>query len=245
MAEPHHVRLAKFIANTGYCARRKAEELILAGAVAVNGKPAVVVTTFVDPATDQVTIFGKPCTPQKDHMYVVLNKPSGYLSTTANEHRKKVTDLLPPDLLRSRRLFLVGRLDKETEGLMLLTDDGNLAQRMTHPSFEKEKEYEVIVRGNMQANDAQRLEKGVSILVDEQPYITAPAKITKLSTDDKTSRFHLTIREGKKRQIRLMCDAIGHPVRYLRRVRLGSLTLGDLPLKGWRHLTPAELKQLL
>ena len=238
------MRLAKFIANTGYCARRKAEELILAGGVTVNGEVAKVVTTFIDPEKDDIAIFGKPCVATTDHVYILVNKPSGYISTTANESRKKVTDLLPKEL-HNRRLFLVGRLDRETEGLMLLTDDGQLAQRMTHPSFEKEKEYVVIVRGKMTSEEAKRLQQGVSILVDEQPYTTAPATLKNLVTEENTSRFHLTLKEGKKRQIRLMCDAIGHPVRYLQRVRLGPLLLGDMPLKAWRYLAPEELRSIL
>lgn len=238
------LRLAKFIAQTGYCARRKAEELILAGAVTVNGVLANTVTTFIDPEKDEVAIFGKPCVMKTEHVYIMANKPSGYLSTTANESRKKVTDILPRDIQLAHRLFLVGRLDRETEGLILMTDDGPMAQRMTHPSYEKEKEYEVIVRGEMTEEKAKRLEKGVSILVDEVPYITAPATLTKLKSDGKTSRFHLIIREGKKRQIRLMCEALGHPVRYLKRVRLGDLLLGDLPLGSWRHLTSDEIARL-
>lgn len=242
---PTTVRLAKFIAQSGYCARRKAEELILAGAVTVNGEPAEVVTTFIDPEKDDVAIFGKPIEKLQDHLYVMLHKPSGYVSTTANEPRKKVTDLLPADVLATRRLFLVGRLDRETEGLMLLTDDGALAQRMTHPSFEKEKEYEVIVRGAMGPEAARMLQEGVEILVDDVPYTTAPAVLKDLQTEEHTSRFHLIIKEGKKRQIRLMCEAVGHPVRYLKRVRIGALQLGDLPLKGWRHLSTDERAQLL
>lgn len=238
------MRLAKFIAQTGYCARRKAEELILAGAVAVNDVPATTVTTFIDPATDKVTIFGKPCALPENHVYIMLHKPSGYLSTTARETRKKVTDLLPQELQQAHRLFFVGRLDRETEGLMLLTDDGVLAQRLTHPSFEKEKEYEVIVRGIMAPETAKKLASGVQIMVDEQPYQTAPTEIKNLTIADKNTRFRLVIHEGKKRQIRLMCEAVGHPVRYLKRVRIGPLKLGDLPLKGWRHLTSEELHKL-
>lgn len=238
------VRLAKYIAQSGYCARRKAEELITAGAVSVNGERTQVVTTFITPGRDTVTVFGKPIEPVENHLYVLVHKPSGYISTTANERRKKVTDLVPQEVVQDRRLFLVGRLDRETEGLLLLTDDGALAQRMTHPSFEKEKEYEVIVRGDLTAQKAKQLQEGVHIMVDDEAYLTAPATLSHLSSNGKISKFHLILKEGKKRQIRLMCAAVGCPVRYLRRIRMGNLKLGSLPLKGWRMLTSEEVTTL-
>ena len=239
------VRLAKFIAQTGYAARRKAEELILAGGVTVNGNPATTVTTFINPDVDRVEIFGQPCTKPEHNLYIALHKPSGYLSTTTGDSRKKVPDLLPKEATEGRRLFLVGRLDKETEGLIVLTDDGDFAQRLMHPSFEKEKEYEVIVRGRMDEKAATTLRNGVDIIVEGKPYHTYPAKVEHLTSDGKTSRFHITLGEGKKRQIRLMCAAVGHPVRYLRRVRIGSLELGDLPLGKYRLLSEQERQGLM
>lgn len=240
---PDTMRLAKFIAQTGYCARRKAEELILSGVVSVNGEVATTVTTFIDPEKDKIEVDGKPCVRPKHSVYLAVHKPSGYLSTTADtEKRKKVTDIIPAEIKATNRLFLVGRLDRETEGLIIVTDDGMLAQRLMHPSFEKEKEYYVVVRGEMLPEVAKRLASGVSIDVDAKPYMTAPAEVKDLTTDGKVSSFHLIIREGKKRQIRLMCKAVGHPVRYLKRVRIGPMELGDLPLKSWRHLTEEEIQ---
>lgn len=243
--KPALMRLAKFIAQTGYCARRKAEELILQGKVELNGAVVETVTTFIDPDTDQVSINGKACQRPARSVYIAVNKPSGYVSTTATtEKRKKVTDLIPDSVKEQNRLFLVGRLDRETEGLIIVTDDGMLAQRLMHPSFEKEKEYYVVVRGEMTQETADKLQTGVSIMVDAEPYTTAPAVLRDLQSDGKTTSFHLIIREGKKRQIRLMCKEVGHPVRYLQRVRIGPLSLGDLPLKSWRHLTDDEKQQL-
>lgn len=238
------MRLAKYIAQTGYCARRKAEELILSGAVEVNGATVHSVTTFVDPETVSVRIFDKPIVRPASSLYFALHKPSGYLSTTTGDRRKKVPDLLPAEIIGDRRLFLVGRLDKETEGLILLTDDGQFAQELMHPSYDKEKEYEILVRGHMTPEALKHLGEGVDIVVEGEPYHTRPALVSHVRYEDKSTRLHLTIGEGKKRQIRLMCAALGHPVRYLRRVRIGSLTLGDLPLGGYRPLTEEEIQSL-
>jgi len=238
------MRLAKFIAQSGYCARRKAEEFILSGAVCVDGVSADTVTTFIDPDTAQVTIFGQPIRRPESSLYYAVHKPSGYLSTTTGDKRKKVPDLLPESVTGGRRLFLVGRLDKETEGLILLTDDGQFAQELMHPSYEKEKEYELILRGRMTPEALKHLGEGVDIIVEGEPYHTRPALVSHVQLEDKSTRLHLTIGEGKKRQIRLMCAALDYPVRYLRRVRIGSLTLGDLPLGGFRPLTEEEIHSL-
>jgi 23S rRNA pseudouridine2605 synthase len=228
------MRLAKHLAHAGVASRRAAEQLIFHGHVTVGGK---VVT---DPATDvdgskPITVDGRPVggTEQERAVYI-LNKPPGVVSTSHDTHgRKTVVDLVHAD----RRLYPVGRLDADSTGLILLTDDGELAHRLTHPSFEVPKTYRAVVRNPPVREPALRkLREGIEL--DDGR--TSPAKVRRISS----SELEITIHEGRKRQIRRMCEAIDHRVESLERVAFGPLRLGNLPAGGHRRLTAAEVERL-
>ena len=228
------MRLAKHLAHAGVASRRAAEQLIFHGHVTVGGK---VVT---DPATDvdgskPITVDGRPVggTGQERVVYM-LNKPPGVVSTSHDTHgRKTVVDLVHAD----RRLYPVGRLDADSTGLILLTDDGELAHRLTHPSFEVPKTYRAVVRNPPVREPALRkLREGIEL--DDGR--TSPAKVRRISS----SELEITIHEGRKRQIRRMCEAIDHRVESLERVAFGPLRLGNLPIGGHRRLTAAEVERL-
>ncbi len=228
------MRLAKHLAHAGVASRRAAEQLIFHGHVTVGGR---VVT---DPATDvdgskPITVDGRPVggAGQERAVYI-LNKPPGVVSTSHDTHgRKTVVDLVHAE----RRLYPVGRLDADSTGLILLTDDGELAHRLTHPSFEVPKTYRAVVRNPPVREPALRkLREGIEL--DDGR--TAPAKVRKISS----SELEITVHEGRKRQIRRMCEAIDHRVESLERVAFGPLRLGSLPVGGHRRLTPAEVEQL-
>ena len=228
------MRLAKHLAHAGVASRRAAEQLIFHGHVTVGGK---VVT---DPATDvdgskPITVDGRPVggTEQERAVYI-LNKPPGVVSTSHDTHgRKTVVDLVHAE----RRLYPVGRLDADSTGLILLTDDGELAHRLTHPSFEVPKTYRAVVRNPPVREPALRkLREGIEL--DDGR--TSPAKVRKISS----SELEITVHEGRKRQIRRMCEAIDHRVESLERVAFGPLRLGNLPIGGHRRLTPAEVERL-
>lgn len=228
------MRLAKHLAHAGVASRRAAEQLIFHGHVTVGGK---VVT---DPATDvdgskPITVDGRPVgATQQERAVYILNKPPGVVSTSHDTHgRKTVVDLVYAD----RRLYPVGRLDADSTGLILLTDDGELAHRLTHPSFEVPKTYRAVVRNPPVREPALRkLREGIEL--DDGR--TSPAKVRKISS----SELEITIHEGRKRQIRRMCEAIDHRVESLERVAFGPLRLGNLPIGGHRRLTPAEVERL-
>ena len=228
------MRLAKHLAHAGVASRRAAEQLIFHGHVTVGGK---VVT---DPATDvdgskPITVDGRPVggTEQERAVYI-LNKPPGVVSTSHDTHgRKTVVDLVHAE----RRLYPVGRLDADSTGLILLTDDGELAHRLTHPSFEVPKTYRAVVRNPPVREPALRkLREGIEL--DDGR--TSPAKVRKISS----SELEITVHEGRKRQIRRMCEAIDHRVESLERVAFGPLRLGNLPIGGHRRLTAAEVERL-
>jgi 23S rRNA pseudouridine2605 synthase len=228
------MRLAKHLAHAGVASRRAAEQLIFDGRVTVAGK------VVKDPATDvdgskPITVDGRPVggTGQERAVYV-LNKPPGVVSTSHDTHgRKTVVDLVKAD----RRLYPVGRLDADSTGLILLTDDGELAHRLTHPSFEVPKTYRAVVRNPPVREPALRkLREGIEL--DDGR--TSPAKVRRISS----SELEITIHEGRKRQIRRMCEAIDHRVESLERVAFGPLRLGNLPVGGHRRLTPAEVERL-
>lgn len=226
-------RLHKRIANSGLCSRRAAEKLIAEGRVAVNGSAVTEMGVKVGPS-DEIRVDGKPLDSPK-FVYLAMNKPAGYLTTLSDPfHRKTVAQLLPRGL---PTLKPVGRLDLDTEGLLLFTNDGELAHRLSHPRHAVEKEYEVAVEGMFGEKEQRRLEAGVSI----EGRKTAPARIEALAQDEDKRRtlFRIVIHEGRKRQVRLMCEAVGHPVRSLKRVRMGSVSLGSLK-KGMCRLLEAK-----
>ncbi len=231
-------RLQVFLSHSGVCSRRKAMVLIQEGHVSVNGQVQTEPSTKVT-AADRIEVNGKPVE-AKDFTYILLNKPKGYVSTKAEfEGEKSVFELLPKEY---RHLAPVGRLDKDSEGLLLLTNDGDTAYRLTHPKFNVDKTYFVCVYGMLQPEEKTRLEKGVEIEGER----TAPARIKSIKPfkDRTKTEFVMTIHEGKKRQIRLMCEAVGHKVAYLRRTAQGPLLLGDLSTGKWRLLNKKEIVSL-
>jgi pseudouridine synthase len=230
-------RLHKFLSQAGVASRRKCEELIAAGRVKVNGETVSLAGSKVDPEHDRVEVDGKPVALPKRHVYWLLNKPAGYVSTVRDpQGRPTVIDLVN----QAERLYPVGRLDLDSEGLLLLTDDGELTQRLTHPSYEHEREYQVLVEGRPTQNALQRLRAGVEL----EDGLTSAADIAVLRTDAGRTWLRLVIHEGRKRQLRRMCDAVGLPVRRVIRVRMGPLTLGDLRPGQHRPLTAQERTQL-
>lgn len=226
-------RLQKVLARAGIASRRKCEELIAAGRVKVNGEIISTLGSKVDPERDFIEVDGKPIALPRKHTYLILNKPVGYVCTAHDpQGRPTIMDLIP----LNRRLYPVGRLDMDSEGLVLLTDDGDLTQRLTHPSQEHEKEYLVLVEGHPESHNLQRLREGVAL----DDGFTWPADVTVLGQEPEGTWLRFIIHEGRKRQLRRMCQAVGHPVRRLIRVRIGPLRLGELPVGQYRPLTEEE-----
>ncbi len=223
------VRLNKFIAENSRFSRRKADELIEQGKVRVNNFPAKMGSS-VDPEQDSIFVNGKEIKAITEKVYFALNKPKGYITTRSDEqNRKTVMELLP----KIKNLKPAGRLDKDTEGLLLLSNDGDFIYRLTHPSFECEKTYYTRVRGELKKDKKGRLEKG--IIIDGRK--THPAQINIISQNEKETSLTIKIHEGRNRQIRKMFDKIGHPVKYLRRTQIGKVTLGDLKVGEYKKLT--------
>jgi 23S rRNA pseudouridine2605 synthase len=228
------VRLQKYIADCGVASRRKAEELIGHGKVTVNGKPIDQFGTKIDPAKDKVEVDGVPVKPLSKKIYLKLNKPRGIVSSCVSQRGEPTICDLIKDV--EERLYPVGRLDQASEGLMLLTNDGELANRLMHPRYEHEKEYLVTCRLAVTGYQLQQLKSGIVIEGEK----TLPAKITLLALKE----FSIVLREGKKRQIRLMMEAVGNKVVTLKRVRIKNIQLGDLKPGQYRPLTAEELKNL-
>jgi 23S rRNA pseudouridine2605 synthase len=225
-------RLQKVLARAGLGSRRAAEELIAAGRVLVNGRVAVL-GVRVEPERDLVEVDGVPVPVNPGSVYYLLNKPAGVLTTAADTHgRPTVVDLVPAQ----PRVFPVGRLDQATEGLLLLTNDGGLTHRLTHPSFGVEKEYLVEVEGEPSRGDIRRLREGVEL----EDGVTAPARVSLVGPN----LVRLTIHEGRNRQVRRMCEAIGHPVVRLVRTRIGPITDHRLAPGRWRLLELDEVRAL-
>ena len=236
-------RLARFLAHAGIASRRHAEELIAAGRVQVNGLTVTTQGSRVDPEHDKVSVDGKPVVAPARHVYILLHKPVGYVTTARDpQGRPTVLDLLPPDLHRSR-VYPVGRLDIDTSGLLLLTNDGDFALRLTHPRYSTEKHYQALVQGCPTEAALEALRRGVDITEDDgRMYRTAPAQVRILRRAGTNCWLALTIHEGRKRQVRRMLAAVGHPVFQLVRVGIGSLTLGDLAVGKWRYLADEEVE---
>lgn len=225
-------RLQKLLSAAGLCSRRQGEEYLLAGRVTVNGAVARL-GDKADPGRDTVALDGVPLRPVERHTYLMLHKPTGYVTTLSDEKgRKTVADLVADC---GARVWPVGRLDYDSEGLLLLTDDGDLTHRLTHPRHEIEKEYHVTVTGDVA--------KALPILcgpMELDGQVLAPARVTRLAPQ----RLQVVIHQGKNRQVRRMCALAGLEVTRLVRVREGSLLLGSLPRGKWRRLTDGELAQL-
>jgi len=233
------LRLEKHLAEAGVASRRKSKEMIREGQVAVNGQ-TIFEPGYAITEDDQITVNQQALT-KENKVYILLNKPKGFVTTCSDEHAEKTV----MDLVKiNQRIFPVGRLDKDTEGLLLLTNDGTLTWYLTHPSQEFEKTYEALIKGIPEESTINELKKGVVIEEDEKTYRTAPAKVHLLNTDRRTALLQITIHEGKKRQVRKMCRAVGHSVLELKRTREGNLTLEGLKKGQWRFLTPIEIKTL-
>ncbi|HEV3215636.1 MAG TPA: pseudouridine synthase [Vicinamibacterales bacterium] len=236
------IRLQKIISTAGIASRRAAEKLIVEGRVSVNGETVRELGSKADPDVDEVRVDDRRIKGAQKLRYFLLNKPPGYV-TTRSDPEKRPTVL---DLLRGvhEYIYPVGRLDYDSEGLLILTNDGDLAAMLTHPRHEVERVYEAQVLGVPDAHDIDRLARGVAI----DGRRTEPAEVELLGDgrrqQGKTAVLRITIHEGRTRQVRNMCDAIGHPVRALRRVRIGSLTDPKLKLGGYRELTPGEVARL-
>ncbi len=235
-------RLQKYLAHAGVASRRHAEDLIVSGAVTVNGQVVRELGTRVDPAADEVRVRGKLVRPVEQFMYVLQHKPAGAVTTAHDpQGRRTVLDLLPAEW-RMRRLYPIGRLDWDTEGVLLLTDDGDLALRLTHPRYALPKEYHALVAGRPTPETLERLARGVSLPGEVRP--TAPARVWVLRSVGDATWVGIELHEGRNRQVRRMFDAVGHSVARLRRVRVGPLTLGTLASGASRLLTPAEVEAL-
>ena len=236
-----NVRLQKYMAECGVASRRKCEEIILSGEVYVNGKSVQELGTKIDPEKDEVIYKGKKLSVPNNKVYILLNKPIGYVTTASDQfHRDTVLDLVKV----KERVVPVGRLDMYTSGALILTNDGEFVNIITHPSHEIEKTYTVTVIGIVTKEEVQKLEEGVVI---DGEYKTKPAKVKILRTDTETnrSRLEIKIHEGKNRQVRKMCEAINKKVVALHRTKIGNIQVKDLKIGTWRYLTNKEIENLL
>lgn len=229
-------RIQKIIAQSGLCSRRTAEQWICDGRVQCNGHICALGET-ADPQLDEILVDGKPLPSADKKLYIMLNKPRGFVTTLCDEKGRKNVSLLVADC--GQRVYPVGRLDMDSEGLLLLTNDGEFANRMMHPSSEIDKVYHVTVR-NFTPEGLAKLGRAVRI----DGYLIQKPKVRLLSQDGTKAVLEVTIHEGRNRQVRKMCAMAGMPVHRLCRVREGSVCLGDLPKGAWRHLTSEEMECL-
>jgi pseudouridine synthase len=227
------MRLQKFLSAAGVCSRRHGEEYIQEGRVRVNGHVVKVLGTQVDPVKDRIQVDGRPVTMQTQYIYIAMNKPKGYVTSCSHAGELVVMDLI--DL--PQRLYPVGRLDKDSTGLLLLTNDGRLHHRLSHPSFDHEKEYEVTVERPILDNVLNHLAAGMPLMGNK----TRPAGVQRLTG----RRFKMVLQEGRNRQIRRMVRKMGYKVMRLKRIRVANVRLGNLPIGAYRYLTAREQKTLL
>ena len=231
-------RLQKYLANNGIAARRKCEELILNGKIEVNGSTVFELGTKVNPDKDEVKYNGKVVKLEDEKIYILLNKPIGYVTTAKEQFgRDMVLDLVKVN----KRIVPVGRLDMYTSGVLILTNDGDFVNKLTHPSHEIDKTYNVTLKGIVSKEEIEKLQNGVEI---DDGYVTKPAKVKILKIDEekKISRIQITIHEGKNRQVRKMCEAVGKRVLALHRCKIGTLDVKDLKLGEWRYLSKREVE---
>ena len=234
------MRLQKFIANSGFCSRRKAEELIANGRVKVNGHVVTELGVKIDSEKDKVYINDKLISSVTSYKYILLNKPIGYVTTVKDQFdRPKVTDLIKGVGIS---LLPVGRLDMYTSGALILTNDGDFIYKVTHPKNEIEKTYNATVKGVITDEDVQMLRNGVKI----EDYVSGKAKvrILKIDQEKNISRIEITIHEGKNREVRKMCEAIGKKVIALHRSKIGKISVENLKIGKWRELTEKEVESL-
>jgi 23S rRNA pseudouridine2605 synthase len=233
------IRLQKLLAQSGVASRRKCEELMLAGLVEVDGEVVTRLGTKVDPATAVIRVEGRRLPPVSEHVYLVLNKPAGVTSTMSDPHADRTLAEFVAD--RPERLFHVGRLDTDTDGLILLTNDGDFAQKMAHPSYEVEKTYVAEVDGVVSRATIKQLLDGV--VLEDGPVEVREARVR--NAHGGRSIVELVIHEGRNRIVRRLLDEVGHPVRRLSRTRIGPVRLGELKAGRLRGLTHAEVGELL
>lgn len=227
------VRLQKFLSAAGFCSRRQGEEFILSGRVRVNGAVVTILGTKIDPEEDAVEVDGNRVEIKNALIYIALNKPKGYVTTCRQKGDKIVLDLL--DI--PERVYPVGRLDKDSSGLLLLTNDGRLHNVLSHPSFDHEKEYEVVLSWPIPDEALDKMASGIPLMGSR----TRPAQIKRISP----KQFRIILKEGRNRQIRRMVRKVGNRVAGLKRIRISNVRLGNLEEGHWRYLTAKEKKELL
>ena len=233
-------RLQKYLAQCGVASRRKCEELVLQGRVQVNGVTVTELGTKINPEKDKIKFDGKDIKQSTKLVYILLNKPIGYVTTADDQFgRDTVLDLVKV----KERIVPVGRLDMYTSGALILTNDGDFVYQVTHPKHEIEKTYTVTIKGIVQNSEVEQLRNGIKI----DDYITKPARVKILKTDTEKgiSRLEITIHEGKNRQVRKMCEAVGRKVLALHRSKIGGIGVKDIELGKWRYLTANEVQQIL
>lgn len=230
-------RLNRYLARSGVSSRRSADVLIASGVVLVNGRRPPPSGCLIDPTRDRVSVSGVDVVPAAQRSYVALNKPVGFV-TTADDPGERPTVM---DLVKAPgRLFSIGRLDMDSHGLLILTDDGELANRLMHPRYKVPKEYLATVEGMPSEPTLRKLRRGIRL----EDGVTAPAEVALLSSRQNRTQLRITITEGRNRQVRRMLEAVGHPVKDLQRTAYGPLRLGRLKQAGWRRLRPFEIDAL-
>ncbi len=238
------VRIQKVLADAGVASRRTAEVMIAEGLVKVNGEVIDALPAWVDPLKDKINVDGRPLRAAQRHIYVMLHKPAGFVCTNSDPEGRRLATALVEHPSQAR-LYPVGRLDMDSSGLLLLTNDGELANRLTHPRYEVHKEYEVLVKGRLEPADVARLEEGIFLPNEAAPGSrTRESHLKILRRDPTRTLLTMELREGRNRQIRRMLADLGHPVKTLRRIRMGPVRLRGLAIGAWRDLTHSELLQL-
>jgi 23S rRNA pseudouridine2605 synthase len=227
------MRLQKFLSVAGICSRRRGEDYIKAGRVSVNGRNVVELGTKIDPENDQVHFDGKPIKYEQSLVYIAMNKPVDYVTSCSHPGEKIVLELVDID----QRIYPIGRLDKDSTGLLLLTNDGRLHHKLSHPSFDHEKEYDVAVAKTITDGALKKMATGMPMMEGK----TRPARVRRISS----RRFRMVLKEGKNRQIRRMVRKVGNRVTILKRIRVAGIKLGRLPPGKWRYLTEKEKTAVL
>lgn len=232
------LRLQKFLADAGVASRRASEKLIVRGAVAINGRVVTELGTKVDPIHDTVAVEGRPVRARKK-LYIALNKPPGFLcSGTDPEARRVVGQLLPAEW---SNLFTVGRLDRDSQGLIFLTNDGEFSLKLTHPRYGVRKKYVAVVEGRLESSQLLRFTQGI----EHEGELLKAERARLVDANNSHSVVELELSQGKNREIRRLFEVLGYTVAELRRTQIGPIKLGELPLGKWRALTPTEIRSLL
>jgi len=226
------MRIQKFLSAAGICSRRRGEAFIKAGRVSLNGQIVIELGTKIDPGNDQVNVDGNPIKYEPSMLYIALNKPVDYVTSCRHPGEKIVLDLV--DI--TQRIYPIGRLDKDSTGLLLLTNDGRLHHKLSHPSFNHEKEYDVTVVKPITDGALQKMAAGLSMMESK----TRPARVQRIAS----RRFRIILKEGKNRQVRRMVRKVGNQVTKLKRIRVAGIKLGQLPPGKWRHLTEKEKEEI-